>query len=141
MKCTNCGKEIDNDSVFCEFCGAKVNKASNNSTPPSSIQTRPATPTTSNQQKQPPKAVAALVLGICSIVFGCYVGIILGIIGLVLSKKGYAAYNEAPEQYAGDGMLKAGKITSIIGIIIGIIYILYFVILYIYMGYSFLELH
>ena len=25
MKCKHCGKEIDNDSVFCKFCGAKVN--------------------------------------------------------------------------------------------------------------------
>ena len=24
MKCKHCGKEIDNDSVFCEFCGGKV---------------------------------------------------------------------------------------------------------------------
>ena len=24
MKCKNCGKEIDDDSLFCEFCGAKV---------------------------------------------------------------------------------------------------------------------
>lgn len=24
MKCLNCQKEIDNDSKFCEFCGAKI---------------------------------------------------------------------------------------------------------------------
>ena len=28
MKCTNCGKEIANDSVFCEYCGAKTNRPS-----------------------------------------------------------------------------------------------------------------
>ena len=27
MKCTNCGKEIANDSKFCEYCGTKVKKA------------------------------------------------------------------------------------------------------------------
>jgi uncharacterized membrane protein YvbJ len=26
MKCPNCGKEIANDSLFCEFCGTKVTK-------------------------------------------------------------------------------------------------------------------
>ncbi len=26
MKCPNCGKEIANDSQFCEFCGAKIGK-------------------------------------------------------------------------------------------------------------------
>ena len=24
MKCSNCGKDIANDSIFCEYCGAKV---------------------------------------------------------------------------------------------------------------------
>ena len=28
MKCPNCGKEIANDSQFCEFCGVKINLAS-----------------------------------------------------------------------------------------------------------------
>lgn len=26
MKCPNCNKKIENDSVFCEYCGAKVRK-------------------------------------------------------------------------------------------------------------------
>jgi len=26
MKCNNCKKEIDNDSKFCEFCGAKIER-------------------------------------------------------------------------------------------------------------------
>ena len=27
MKCPNCGKEITDDSLFCEYCGAKIEKA------------------------------------------------------------------------------------------------------------------
>ena len=27
MKCTKCGKEIPNDSIFCEFCGARMKKS------------------------------------------------------------------------------------------------------------------
>ncbi len=27
MKCPHCGKEIANDSVYCEFCGKKVTQA------------------------------------------------------------------------------------------------------------------
>ena len=27
MFCTNCGKQIPNDSVFCEFCGTKIDNA------------------------------------------------------------------------------------------------------------------
>ena len=50
------------------------------------------------------------------------------------SQKPYApqmvteAFNAAPDQYTGDGMLKAGKITSIIGIILSALYIVYWVI-------------
>ncbi len=81
------------------------------------------------QNQNAPYAVAALVLGICSIVFGCmFVGLVCGIVGLVLAKKGTDAYNEAPDQFTGDGMLKAGKITSIIGIILSALYIVYWVI-------------
>ncbi|MBQ6277136.1 MAG: DUF4190 domain-containing protein [Bacteroidales bacterium] len=81
------------------------------------------------QKQNAPYAVAAMVLGICSIVFGCMiVGLVCGIIGLVLAKKGTDAYNAAPDQFTGDGMLKAGKITSIIGIILSALGIVYCVI-------------
>lgn len=29
MKCTNCGREIDNDSNYCEYCGTKQNITEN----------------------------------------------------------------------------------------------------------------
>ena len=29
MKCSKCGKEIANDSNYCEYCGTKVTKAKN----------------------------------------------------------------------------------------------------------------
>lgn len=32
MKCPKCGKEIANDSQFCEFCGAKVSCGEDKST-------------------------------------------------------------------------------------------------------------
>lgn len=81
------------------------------------------------QKKNAPYAVAALVLGICSLVFGCFfVGFVCGIVGVVLAKKGLTEYNLHPEQYTGAGMLNAGKIMSIIGIVFGAIYIVYYII-------------
>lgn len=67
-----------------------------------------------------PYAVASLVLGIASLVMsGIGITLVLGIIGLVLSNKGLNEYRAHPEQYTGEGMLQAGKITSIIGIALG----------------------
>lgn len=84
----------------------------------------------SNEVKQTaPYAVATLILGICSIVFGCFfVGLICGIVGLVLGGKGKKVYNESPASYTGYGMLSAGRILSIIGIIFGAIYVIYYII-------------
>ena len=68
------------------------------------------------------KAVAALVLGICSCVscflgVGAIIGVILGIVGIVLSKKATKAGNE-------ETINKAGFILSIIGLCLsGVIFI------------------
>ncbi len=74
------------------------------------------------QQQTVPNAVASLVLGISSLVLGCFiVGLVLGIIGLVLGNKAQKIYYATPELYTGEGMFKAGRITSIIGIVFGAI--------------------
>jgi len=73
-----------------------------------------------------PNATAVLVLGICSLVFSCFlVGVILGIIGIALSGKGRKLYKESPELYDGYGSLNAGFIMSIIGTALGGLTILY----------------
>jgi len=88
-----------------------------------------------NQTQNAPYAVASLVLGICSLVFSCFfVGLVCGIIGLILANKGFAEYDAHPDLYKGPGMLKAGKITSIIGIVLGALYILYYVIVVLIIG-------
>jgi len=76
-----------------------------------------------------PNATAVLVLGICSIVFGCFfIGLALGIVGIALSTKGRKLYKEDPTLYDGWGSLNAGFIMSIIGTIIGGLYIVYWII-------------
>lgn len=76
--------------------------------------------TTNGQQQTAPNAIASLVLGILSILSGCFgIGLVLGIIGAVLGGNGMKIYNANPSMYTGVGMLKAGKILSIIGIVFG----------------------
>lgn len=90
------------------------------------------------EKKNPPYSIAALVLGICSIVFSCaFVGLVCGIIGLVLSGNGFKAYRLNPDDYSGTGMLQAGKITSIIGIVLGSLYVVYVIVLVCIIGAGF----
>lgn len=89
----------------------------------------------SNQKTMLPNATTVLVLGICSIVFSCfYVGLILGIIGMVLGGKSKKIYNASPTMYDGYGQLNAGYIMSIIGTCLGGLAILYLIIWVVILG-------
>jgi hypothetical protein len=82
-----------------------------------------------DQKTTLPNATAVLVLGICSIVFSCFfVGLVLGIIGLSMAGKGRQLNRENPDQYLGYGSLNAGWIMSIIGTVLGGLYIVYWII-------------
>jgi hypothetical protein len=82
-----------------------------------------------NQKILLPNSTVVLVLGICSLVFGCFfVGLILGIIGISMASKGRKMYRDNPELYEGYGALNAGWIMSIIGTVIGGLYIFYWII-------------
>jgi len=82
-----------------------------------------------NQKILLPNSTVVLVLGICSIVFSCFfVGLVLGIIGISMSSKGRKMHRDNPELYDGYGALNAGWIMSIIGTVIGGLYIFYWVI-------------
>ena len=72
---------------------------------------------------QLPNSTAALVLGIISIVSLCcctFVGLVLGIIGLVLGSKAVTLYRQIPDSYseASYKNANAGKICSIIGLVL-----------------------
>jgi len=80
-----------------------------------------------------PNSVGALVLGILSIVFcWCYglLAVILGIIAIVLASQGEKAYIANPQAYTVSSYnnLKAGRVCAIIGLSLGGIVIIIFVI-------------
>lgn len=83
-----------------------------------------------------PDSTTVLVLGILSIIGSlCYgiVGLVLGIIGMALSARAERRYQETKERYQATSYstLKAGRICSLIGLILSIVliivYLLYFV--------------
>jgi hypothetical protein len=92
-----------------------------------------------NQPANLPNATAVLVLGIISIVGAfCYgiVGVICGIIGLVLANKDRRLYHSAPELYAQASFStsNAGRVCSIIGLILGSIFLLIIILYFIFFG-------
>lgn len=89
-------------------------------------------------KQQIPNATLVLIFGIISIVTAicCYgfIGLIFGIIGLVMSNKSAKLYNNNPELYYGYENLKAGKVCSIIGIVLGAMYFLVVLVYFILLG-------
>jgi hypothetical protein len=97
-----------------------------------------------NQPSNLPNATAALVLGIISIVGAfCYgiVGVICGIIGLILANKDRKLYQATPELYSQSSYssLNAGRTCSIIGLILGGLFLLIMIFYFIIFGAFFME--
>jgi hypothetical protein len=67
-------------------------------------------------QRPLPNATAVLVLGICSIV----VCSLCGIVGLILANQDMRLYNQTPDLYTEGSLsnIKAGRICSIIGVVL-----------------------
>lgn len=89
------------------------------------------------EQQKLPNATLILVFGILSIVTCCcygIVGLIFGIIALVLANKATAIYKEAPENYSDFGNVKTGRILAIIGIVLSVLTLLYFIFIIAYFG-------
>jgi hypothetical protein len=74
-------------------------------------------------QKYPlPNANAALVLGIIS-VFTSFVllGLVVGIVGIAISTGPRNLYFQNPDKYYNYGVLNAGRVLSIIGVVLSAI--------------------
>jgi hypothetical protein len=86
-----------------------------------------------------PNSSAILVIGILSIVLCCcfgIIGIILAIIALIMAGKANNLFMQNPEYFSVTSFnnMKAGKICAIIGLIMSIMVLIYFLISYIFLG-------
>ncbi|MCM4168957.1 hypothetical protein KCTC52924_00278 [Arenibacter antarcticus] len=82
------------------------------------------------EQQKLPNATLILVFGIISIVTCCcygIIGLIFGIIGLVLANKATNIYALDPALYEGYNNVKLGKTLSIIGIVLNILVVIFFI--------------
>ncbi|MFS0764224.1 MULTISPECIES: DUF4190 domain-containing protein [Peribacillus] len=73
------------------------------------------------------KAIVSLIMGVLSL-FIPFVGIILGILGLIFASKSKQEIKLTGE--SGDGLVTAGKVCSIVGIILNVLVILIFLVFF-----------
>lgn len=81
------------------------------------------------EQQKLPNVTIAVVLGILSFICCCFSagigGILLSGIALFLVNKDTKLYSENPEEYSNFSTLKTAKIIAIIGLVIGLVTLLW----------------
>ncbi|ESU20282.1 hypothetical protein FEDK69T_27950 [Flavobacterium enshiense DK69] len=88
-------------------------------------------------QQKLPNATPVIILGVLSIITCCcygVVGILLGGIGMYLANKDIKIYNENPSGYSNFNNVKTGKILCIIGIVLGVLYLIMMAVMISYFG-------
>ncbi|UOU96822.1 hypothetical protein MUU74_09975 [Chryseobacterium daecheongense] len=78
-----------------------------------------------------PNATTVLILGIVAILGSCccngIIGVICGLIGMNLYNKDNTLYLANPGQYTDYNNLKTGRILCIIGLVIGVLSLIWFI--------------
>lgn len=149
MDCEKCGADVPGGANFCPSCGAAAvsgrapGEEAAGAAPsfqPAGPPPGPVPPPTGFHQPPPvappyqqgqyryvrnnPLCVAALVLGIASVVFLCgwFFGLGIAAAGIVCAVMGKGQVDQNPEAYTGRNLAQAGLVLSIIGAALNIIW-------------------
>jgi hypothetical protein len=75
------------------------------------------------EKQKLPNSTTILILGICSLVFDVvFVGILLGIIGIVMASKPRKLYKQDSDLYSGYKSLDLGYTLSVTAVILGVLW-------------------
>ena len=127
MKCNQCGTDNVEGTRYCMTCGSALETGQTQSQ--MDFQPTPQNPQPMPQNSNNPNnmnygnGIACMVLGIVSIVFGCtpLIGLICGIIAIIMNRKDIQMGFESSYH-------KAGLICGIIGVCLGAIALIYWII-------------
>lgn len=147
MNCPSCGKPVDDNAAFCTECGAALQAAAVAEEPVQEVVPEvPQEPVQEVAQEIPqepvqnivqepaqeagyPSGKGILTMGILALVF-CEIGIgvIFGAIGLSRAKAYVKNYGKLV------GSAKPGKVLSLIGLIVSIIMIVFWILYFLFLG-------
>lgn len=115
MYCSRCGSQVNEGSKFCAKCGNSI-EVQNNShyISNNNVQIDSSGPLNNTIKKEKNYGLRSLIYGILSIVFSGIIGIPLGIVSIIASKKDYQKTSNS----------KIGKVLGIIGVILSVLTII-----------------
>ena len=116
MFCSKCGAEIPDGAQWCPKCGAQQG---------TQVQPQPQSQAVNTQPQTAPGAVAGFILSLAGLLVDWIpiAGLVLSIIGTVICGKGKKQVAANPAAFTNTGLLTAGHVIGIIGIVGGAIYL------------------
>lgn len=127
MFCKNCGTENIDESKFCKNCGQPLEEEQNSDSYTGPVEYDSIAHSVTDSSEIPEStgtAIASMILGIVSIVLCCssILGMIAGVIAIVLAQK------ERNSGRGDNGYVKAGFICGIIGAILSVLMLIYYIV-------------
>ena len=118
MFCYKCGTRIPDDSQWCPSCGAQV--VADGPAPAQAVNT---------VQQAAPGAISGFILSLAGFLLDAIplVGLVMSVIGVVLCSKGKKQLAANPSAYANTGLLTAGEVIGIIGIVCGALSLVFWI--------------
>ena len=135
MFCSKCGAEIPDGAQWCPKCGAQQGATVQN------LEQNPSQAVNAQPQSAP-GAVSGFILSLAGLLLDWtpIVGLALSIVGLVLCSKGKKEVADRPALYTNTGLLSAGYIIGIIGIVGGVCVLILALISVLILGGSFFSI-
>ena len=121
MFCSKCGEEIPDGSQWCPKCGAQQGASNQNL----------------EQVPQPaPGSIPGFILSLAGLLLDWIpiAGLALSIVGVALCSKGKKQVASNPAAYTSSGLLTAGHVIGIIGIVGGAVYLVIWLIWAVILG-------
>lgn len=129
MFCSKCGAEIPDGAQWCPKCGAQQGAP---------IQNREQVPnqTINVQPQSAPGAIPGFILSLAGLLLDWIpiAGLALSIVGVVLCGKGKKQVASNPNAYTNAGLITAGHVLGIIGIVGGAVYLVIWLIWAVILG-------
>ncbi len=104
MFCKTCGKEVVDEAVVCPHCGCATVEAP--------VEAAPVVVEAPAKKKSSGLCIAGFVVGLVSLIFGGYIGLAIGVVGLILSALGLVDVKKKGKSKKGLGI--AGLVCSIL---------------------------
>lgn len=125
MFCSKCGAELPEGAQWCPKCGTQQG-----------VTIQPQTQEINSQPQPAPGSIAGFIISLAGLLIDWLpiAGLVLSIVGTAICGKGKRQVAANPSAYTSTGLLTAGHIIGVIGIVFGAVYLIIWLVYAVILG-------